>query len=457
MATNLLTYLQGRPEFSQYMRLVEAAKAYIPEIDIVIARLMQVLTIPDNDGVMNFARQLGYTGTDADAGTDFIVAKAAEVAETREGEGTGEVLVALLLTGSSRVTQWGDPLEDGETLTSAYLNQALTIDGTTITDQAIGTFDAKIISQTNVPFDDSSLIGLVAVTDSFVLPYDWPIDPAPEPAAKVHVVGTSSSDKLNTGGTDDLVEAGDGSDEVRSGAGDDDVYGGGGNDTLRGGDGNDLLLGETGRDELRGDAGNDTLLGGNQDDKLDGGSEDDHLDGGSGKDRLYGRDGNDTLLGDNDDDKLWGGTGDDSLWGGDGNDQMLGEDGNDTMDGDEGDDQMLGGLGDDLMQGGFGLDELVGEDGADTLNGGYDNDILEGGTGADVFAFGQFAGSDWIMDFEDGIDLIDLSETSVTAFDQLTFAEAGPNVLISAAGEPGFGITLAYMTLAEVDAGDFLF
>ncbi len=54
-------------------------------------------------------------------------------------------------------------------------------------------------------------------------------------------------------------------------------------------------------------------------------------------------------------------------------------------------------------------DTLVGGAGDDTLDGGGGNDTLEGGTGVDTFIFGVYAGIDEIVDFENGVDVLDLS------------------------------------------------
>lgn len=458
--TTLNDYLTEQGNYTQYLRLL----AYLDANDAadtggmdhigIVGFYGRKYMIPDDTGVLNFATSLGYAGTDPAEALDLIIAVAAQM----QPDAPLDPLSDLFLASFTRETVGPDTtLGEGDTLRTLD-GMTLTIQGGEIVDAATGVDDAGITSHQLLTFAEAEFVSYLVTTDSFVLPYDWPLAPAaPEEPAKNYVAGTDSSDKMNTGGADDLVEAFSGADEVRSGGGNDDVYGGGGHDTLRGGAGDDLLIGDTGKDQLRGDGGNDTLMGGTQDDRLDGGSGNDYLDGEAGDDKLVGRDGDDTLRGENGDDKLEGGTGHDSLWGGDGNDQMMGDDGNDTLDGDEGNDQMLGGLGDDLMTGGWGLDELVGDDGADTLNGGYGNDILEGGAGADVFAFGQFAGSDWVMDFEDGVDRVDLSASDIAAFEDLTFEEAGPKVLITAEAVPDFQITLAFVSLAQVDESDFIF
>lgn len=123
------------------------------------------------------------------------------------------------------------------------------------------------------------------------------------------------------------------------------------------------------------------------------------LDGGEANDVLNGLGGSDTLYGDQGSDSLLGSAGGDSLFGGLGADTLSGGDGNDWLSGDEAADRILGNLGDD------------------TIIGGDTGDLLYGGTGgADRFVYLSFADSygtttatrDRIMDFETGLDRIDL-------------------------------------------------
>ncbi|MGD9649773.1 MAG: calcium-binding protein, partial [Dongiaceae bacterium] len=151
-------------------------------------------------------------------------------------------------------------------------------------------------------------------------------------------------------------------------------------------DGNDyiVILGNNGG-MIDGGGGNDRILGGNAgnnifagagDDYVVGGAVDDTINGGSGNDTIYGRGGPDGINGDA------------------GNDLIYGEDGNDSI---------FGGLGNDTIFGGNGNDEIIG---------GRGSDILCGGEGADVFRYlvGDIGtGIDMIMDFQKGLDCIQLS------------------------------------------------
>ncbi|NES05909.1 MAG: hypothetical protein F6K22_25745 [Okeania sp. SIO2F4] len=109
------------------------------------------------------------------------------------------------------------------------------------------------------------------------------------------------------------------------------------------------------------------------------------IDGLGGDDGLFGRFGDDEIL---------GGDGDDLIDGGFGNDDLFGQNGDDLVTGKSGDDFLSGGDGNDILNGGAGDDQIDGGDGDDQLSGGPDNDILVGGTGADILigAGGQQTG-----------------------------------------------------------------
>jgi Ca2+-binding RTX toxin-like protein len=67
---------------------------------------------------------------------------------------------------------------------------------------------------------------------------------------------------------------------------------------------------------------------------------------------------------------------------------------------------MDGGRGNDVMHGGDGDDRMFGGDGDDVLSGGAGDDVLKGGEGNDLFIFNGGGGSDLILDFEEGHDLV---------------------------------------------------
>jgi serralysin len=180
-------------------------------------------------------------------------------------------------------------------------------------------------------------------------------------------------------------------------------------DWLAGDDGNNELIGGAGDDELYGRGGNDVLYGGPGDDRLYGGPGDDHLYGGPGNDVLRGGGGDDRLFGGGGNDVLYGGAGNDVLRGGAGHDRLFGGPGNDELRGGDGDDILRGGTGHDRLFGGPGDDVLFGGSGNDLLVGGAGNDRLIGGSGMDTFVFQPNGGHDTVVDFEDGLDVLDFS------------------------------------------------
>ena len=129
---------------------------------------------------------------------------------------------------------------------------------------------------------------------------------------------------------------------------------------------------------------------------------------------------------------------------------LIGSDHNDTLHGKNGVDF--------TGDGGAGADKLRGFNGSDTLNGGTGNDEMWGGTGADTFIFEADTGTDTIWDFEDGIDLIDLSafgDVSSTA--DLTITTASGFVEISGFGDNGETIRLFGIDPADIGDDDFIF
>ncbi len=247
-------------------------------------------------------------------------------------------------------------------------------------------------------------------------------------------IDVAMSDFYDAGQTDDagvddfvLIEAMLSGDDVMTLSADDDTANGyGGNDTIDGGAGADELYGDLGHDTLRGGTGNDNLYGGSGNDVLNGGGNADLLDGGTSADILRGSYG-------------W-----DQLYGGSGSDVLR------------------GGAGNDGLRGGAGNDLLRGDSGKDWLRGGKGNDILFGDQGQDTFAFITGDDVDRIKDF-DAIggyhDVLDLSGlASVAGWNDLRnnhMSARGNDVVID--GLNGDKIILENVSLASLDAGDFIF
>ncbi|MEP3264689.1 MAG: CHRD domain-containing protein [Hyphomicrobiales bacterium] len=163
--------------------------------------------------------------------------------------------------------------------------------------------------------------------------------------------------------------------------------------------GDDLILGNNETNILEGGAGNDAIhsFGGV-----------DTIDGGSGIDTaLFSAGGGVTL--DLDEDGNGVATIGDAL-----SDTVLNFENingsNNAASANGGADNLSGNSGVNVLNGQAGDDTLNGEGGNDTLIGGLGNDTLIGGAGADTFIFNEGDGIDTIVDFEAGVDSIDLRD-----------------------------------------------
>ena len=242
--------------------------------------------------------------------------------------------------------------------------------------------------------------------------------------------GWDGDDSIIGGDGIDMVMGDAGSDTLSGGAGDDGLYGWLGNDSIIGGDGNDFIMGEQDSDTLVGGNGNDTIYAGSEADTVSGGSGDDYILGDAGNDTIDAGNGNDTVFGGSENDRIIAGDGNDFAGGDDGNDSIAGNDGDDTLYGWTGNDTLDGGTGNDLLSGEDGDDALSGGTGNDTLYGGAGNDVivsgadtgtsngttlamqpgdlLYGGAGNDIFAHQKGSGVDWLVDYTQGEDRIQL-------------------------------------------------
>lgn len=218
-----------------------------------------------------------------------------------------------------------------------------------------------------------------------------------------------------------------------------------------GGAGNDTIYGQDGDDKLYGDSGNDTLLGGIGNDEIH---------GGSGIDNLIGEEGYDLMFGDDGDDILLGGEGNDDLHGGNGNDTLRGDSGYDLIQGGAGNDTLEGGSGNDVLKGDDGNDTLKGEEGNDNISGGLGIDILAGGVGEDSFDFSSLEdssinASDYVEDFEQGLDKINLSEIEEDlSFESFEFVVENGHTVIKDQ-DSDFAITLQGQF--NINEDDFVF
>ena len=179
---------------------------------------------------------------------------------------------------------------------------------------------------------------------------------------------------------------------------------------------------------------------------------------------VAGQAGRDTMSGHEGEDRFFGGRHADTLSGHGGNDILDGGLGTDTLFGGAGDDTLRGGGAGDRLFGGAGADTLTGNAGADWLNGGAGDDVLTGDGGKDVFVFNRHAGTDWITDFVDGDDRIDLSAFGLISADfafgvQSSLSPIGnETILIDLSTLGGSGtVRVDGLSLATTDVTDFIF
>lgn len=159
------------------------------------------------------------------------------------------------------------------------------------------------------------------------------------------------------------------------------------------------------------------------------------------------------------------GGGDDTYRGGRGTVEgtVLGGAGEDLLRGGRDEDTLDGGADKDTLKGGDGDDILLGGAGNDLLSGGRGDDTQTGGAGRDTFIFGRRAGDDVIADFQNGLDLIDLTAFGLRPADfaavvapALSDAGGGATVLdLSALGGEG-SVLIEGLGFAAAGASDFL-
>ena len=332
------------------------------------------------------------------------------------------------------------------------------------------------------------------------------------------LVGTESNDTINGDESHEIIVGDAGNDTINAGDGYDIVRGGSGNDVINGGAGHDVLLGDSGNDTIDGGSGNDTINGGTGDDTLTGGAGADRFvfNANAGNDTITDfnktedtidlsmlpnalgfsdltltatSDGTGTIISHAD----LGGTitvdgvtpseftasmfslPDGSTTSfhtsnphtmqmvGDTLDSagncvaVLADAGNTQITGSAGRDRLLGGEGDDTITGGAHHDTLFGEEGDDTLDGGTGRNHIWGGSGEDTFVI-QAQSINWIGDFENGQDQIDLSAfADVAELSDLTITAGDTGAVIDMSAYGGSYIFVKGVSVSDLDASDFIF
>lgn len=232
---------------------------------------------------------------------------------------------------------------------------------------------------------------------------------------------------------------GDGDEDGDGGLGEGETSGGSDDGTSSGGGDAaavEFHYGARGADRIAGDAGNDWIWGYGGRDVLKGFGGDDELRGGAGRDTLIGGGGDDLIAGDGGKDTLKGGRG------------------NDVLEGGRGDDKLVGGGGDDLLYGAGRRDMLIGGRGDDLLDPGAGRDVLKGGAGADWFWFFNDYGRNTIKDWEDGVDLIQITSYNASGLEDLEIRDVRAGAAIRWEGTT---VILAGRSAAEIGVDDFDF
>jgi Ca2+-binding RTX toxin-like protein len=283
----------------------------------------------------------------------------------------------------------------------------------------------------------------------------------------IHIdMGATSIEWISSGFGSDVIDASTqtvgveiysdgGNDTITGSAFDDIIWSGSGNDTVVGGDGNDVIVGDIGADSISGGNGNDSLYVDASDTFIDGGAGFDaaYITGGSMSINMAAThlewvadfvDGNDTIDGSGTSVNL-------EVYAAGGTDTVIGGSGNDFLWGGAGDDIVIGNSGNDVLVGGTGADRLTGGPGIDALYGNSGN----GGDGAvDTFVFTPNWGTDFVFDFEHGLDKLDLTAVGITFADLTLTNTSDGHCYVS------FGsnlICVANHTTANLTASDFLF
>lgn len=107
-----------------------------------------------------------------------------------------------------------------------------------------------------------------------------------------------------------------------------------------------------------------------------------------------------------------------------------------------------------------GAEVMFSSDAPDIIMGGDGSDAVHGGLGKDVFVVDGSDIKEFVMDFEDGKDLVDLRETGITSFEQLIYMyEYGTDIMETSVGEMRLYLTPMDNPdgRVDIDPTDFIF
>ena len=175
------------------------------------------------------------------------------------------------------------------------------------------------------------------------------------------------------------------------------------------------------------------------------------LTGTSEAEELYGTNAGEQIVSGDGGDWVFGRGGDDSIITGEGVDFVYGGTGADSIEARGGDDWIYGGSGGDVIHGGAGADFIYGGFGADTL---YGED------GADLFSYYGYVeeSGDTIVDFQSGVDKIDLRGFHVSA-GQISWEMRGSNTVVKLdlGGTSEAEFEIALVGAVDLTLGDFYY
>lgn len=376
---------------------------------------------PTDAAFVGLSQTLGYSGSDEAGALTYII----DALDLLSGGAAISLLTDVLTYHvAPQSLQSAQVLADPtiNTLLGASFTAEVTQGGVSLVD-----LDPDLPNPSLQVLDIQAANGIVHVIDGVLIPADLLVS---DGANDVDFIIDGDADTSLTLGADaDFANGKGGDDTISAGDGDDIIFGGAGNDGVFGGAGNDLMLGQDGDDRVFGGTGDDSVFGADGADIVGGGDGTDNVGGGDGRDNIFGGRGDDTVYGGSGDDTVSGGAGDDIVGGSGGEDTIYASTGNDTI---------FGGAGDDLIFAGKGVDFAL------------------GGAGADIFSIHRNDGFLRIDDFQDGVDLLDISAFGLSGIDDLPNPiEGGPNYAYINLGS--VGIALRNFDVTNLSSDDFLF